>query len=994
MKELFTTAIVLAASIFGTLYAQPFPSQEIRRIFPDTIDGGVVPRQIIASQSGGVLVAGSISYGGFVAKLNDCGDLVWVRTQLLGTETAINGIAELPSGELVAVGSCLHCAPGDTATKVLVLKLDAAGTLLRDTTFGLLNLRAAAHAVIRNSTGGIAITGSFAWAGSFFPTRAFLTVLDENLQPDFWEAYNELFYDESRALAQTPDGGYVLAGYASPLLFAPWQAQLFRTDAQGQLLWKNTSAHLHSQFRSVQIASDGAVVALGWQLTDAVNNRDVYLAAHNTMSGNLLLERTYGDAPNEEGHSLHAVEGGFLAGAGSGGKDWVFRLDESYNLVEEAFFESYLANHAIVNLAPLSPDGRDYALMSRRLIAGGARDIMFYKKNRRGRHVALAEAPQHYQLVPRNTATNMGTATYQGSLQTPGAYDQMRLDVFRNDVLVQTNFALNPQQFSFQTQIPTELANYTFRLTGIKNGIAYPEADACDVVAGDVYIIQGQSNALANIPFFAHDSVPHAYRYHRNAFVRNFGLANTTDSLYRWRREADDANPHNDIGSGQWGLVMGEKIVLEQGVPVAIMNGGIGGIPIDQMMPNPAAPHSTAHSYGRFYQRMERAGLRDRVRAILFFQGETNALQGYNETVESYKNKYLQLRSYWQSDYSFEREYLFQIRPGCWDGNFHIIQEAHRRLAEELPQMQIMSSTGMNHDGCHYHYTNGYQRAGNDVYRLLAKDFYDAPTMPDIHPPTVDSAWFSGCDLTQITLRLRHSADSYAWTPGWETDFRLEGASGTEIESGLITGNTVVLTLSEAPEAGFTGLSYVGHTHGDGAPVKNANGIGMLAFYNFPVAFFYPTSLNLFVEQMGAQLTAAETDAEYQWLNCADGLPIPGATQQTFTPAGSGSYAVVLSRGACRDTSFCITVMVVNTGEVEAVLQQAEAYPNPNGGQFELRLPWAAEVTTYTAVGRALRNMRYDQGEHQMYIGEPGAYLLVVKHAGGSQAIRVIVVRM
>lgn len=930
MQKLFTTVLALVASMYSALYGQSLPAQEIRRIFPDSIQGSVVPRQIIASQSGGFLVAGSIAQGGFIAKLNECGDPVWVRMHLLGTATALNGIAELPSGEIAAVGNCLHCAPGDTSSKALVMKLDAIGTLLRDTTFGLLNLRAAAHAVIRTSAGGIALTGSFAWAGFFHPTRAFLTVLDENLQPDFWREYHEQFYDEPRALAQTPDGGYVLAGYSFPSIPAPWQAQLFRTDAQGQLIWKNLSPKLHSHFRSVQIGADGAVVALGQYWVDSVSNRDVYLAVHHTAGGNMLLDRHYGSSPTDDnGVSLQAVAGGFVVGAvwglprqqHWGTSDWIFRLDENYNLVEEEFFDSYLANHAIVNPALLSPDGRDYAHLSRRVFVELGRDIVFYKKTRQGRHTVLAQAPQHYQLVPRNTVTGMGTVSYQGSLQTTGVYDMMRLDVFRNDILVQTNFATASEQFSFQVNIPAELANYTFRLSGIKNGITHPEADACDVVAGDAYIIQGQSNALANIPLFADDSVPHAYRYHRNAFVRNFGLANAADSLYRWRREADDNNLYADIGSGQWGLVMAEKIVLEQGIPVAIMNGGIGGIAIDQMMPNPAAPHSTAHAYGRFYQRMERAGLRDRVRAILFFQGETNALPGYNETVESYQNKYLQLRSYWQSDYSFEREYLFQIRPGCWAGNFHIIQEAQRRLAEELPQMQIMSSTGMNHDGCHYHYTNGYQRAGNDMYRLLAKDFYDAPTMPDVHPPTVDSAWFSACDLTQITLRLRHSADTYTWTPGWETDFRSEGSPATSVVSGQVAGNTVVLNLSAAVAAGFTGLSYVSHVGGADVPLKNANGIGMLAFFNMPV-----------------------------------------------------SVCAVSSREE----------LTIDSGP-------ASVFPNPTNGAFTLRLPWTAEVTLYDATGRRRAYGHYGAGAHELHIDGPaGVYILMLRHREGVEQLRIL----
>jgi trimeric autotransporter adhesin len=148
---------------------------------------------------------------------------------------------------------------------------------------------------------------------------------------------------------------------------------------------------------------------------------------------------------------------------------------------------------------------------------------------------------------------------------------------------------------------------------------------------------------------------------------------------------------------------------------------------------------------------------------------------------------------------------------------------------------------------------------------------------------------------------------------------------------------------------------------------------------------------NRTVIQEGHTLTALETDAQYQWINCADGLPIPDATEQSFTPVGSGSYAVVLSRGACRDTSLCVEVMVVNTGEVQIVLQQAEAFPNPNDGQFVLRLPWPAELTLYDAAGRTLQTGHYGAGVHTMRINAPaGVYWLAVRQAKGVQTIKLV----
>jgi len=842
MKKSAFVFLMLATGISFSLFAQGLPPQEIRRVYQDTVNGAV-PAQIISTMDCGFAVAGTSGQQGFLLKLNASGDSLWRKTYLFGEETAFNSLAELPAGELVAVGRCVNCAPGDTTQKALAVKVDAAGNALQDTTFGRLNYNASATAVIANAAGQAVVAGTFVWATFLSPSNVFLAVLDENLNPGLWGEYNELYYDTPQGLAQTADGGYLLAGNSNASLASAAQAQLFRTDGQGQLLWKNTSAFPSSWFNGVQEAPDGRIVALGWKHVDEARQRDAYLAVHDPASGNLLFDTTYGSPGVDEGHSLHAVEGGYLAagvwGAASqpgwGRRDWVFRLDSNFNIAHEYLDEGYLAHHNMVNAIPLSPDGRSFAYFSRIQIFSDWQNLL-YKRTLQGRYMHLSKAPRHYQLLPRDLSTNKGTAVYEGSLETPGAYDEVRLKVFRNDVLVQTLNDNTPAAFSFQVEIPAELANYRFKLMGVKNGLEYPEAEAHDVVAGDAYIIQGQSNAVAAIPFDLEDTIPHAYRYRRHPFVRNFGLKYEGDSLYVWHKEADDNGYYADNRSGQWGLLLAKKIAEEQGIPVAILNGGIGGIAIDNMLPDPLEPHSTSRPYGQFYQRLDRSGLRNHIRAILFFQGETNALPGYNETVESYKNKYLQLQAAWQSDFSFEREYLFQIRPGCWDGNFSVIQEAQRQLALEIPQMGIMSSTGMEHDGCHYHYFNGYERAGEDLYRLLARDLYGAPPMPNINPPAVDSAWFSRCDRQEITLRLHNEGDAYFWAPGWETDFRLEGAEGVTVASGQVSGNIAMLSLSETPSLEFSGLSYISHTQGSEAPVKNANGIGLLAFYNFPVA--------------------------------------------------------------------------------------------------------------------------------------------------------------
>lgn len=71
--------------------------------------------------------------------------------------------------------------------------------------------------------------------------------------------------------------------------------------------------------------------------------------------------------------------------------------------------------------------------------------------------------------------------------------------------------------------------------------------------------------------------------------------------------------------------------------------------------------------------------------------------------------------------------------------------------------------------------------------------------------------------------------------------------------------------------------------------------------------------------QNGPQLNANQTGVNYQWLDCDDNNSIvSGETNQSFTPAVTGNYAVEVTMNGCVDTSDCF--LVDYTG-IEELLQ-------------------------------------------------------------------------
>jgi subtilisin-like proprotein convertase family protein len=85
----------------------------------------------------------------------------------------------------------------------------------------------------------------------------------------------------------------------------------------------------------------------------------------------------------------------------------------------------------------------------------------------------------------------------------------------------------------------------------------------------------------------------------------------------------------------------------------------------------------------------------------------------------------------------------------------------------------------------------------------------------------------------------------------------------------------------------------------------------------------------------GATITANSTTGTFQWLDCNAGMaPIAGETNQSFTAATDGSYAVQVTDNGCVDTSAC--VVIIGTGLNNSSAATMNVYPNPTSGIFNL----------------------------------------------------------
>lgn len=92
--------------------------------------------------------------------------------------------------------------------------------------------------------------------------------------------------------------------------------------------------------------------------------------------------------------------------------------------------------------------------------------------------------------------------------------------------------------------------------------------------------------------------------------------------------------------------------------------------------------------------------------------------------------------------------------------------------------------------------------------------------------------------------------------------------------------------------------------------------------------------VNAAVTETNLVITATQSGATYQWMNCSDSSLISGETNQSFTASVDGDYAVIVTDGACIDTSVCTSIL--GLGLKNESQNQLFVYPNPTNSNLTI----------------------------------------------------------
>ncbi|GAA2608189.1 sialate O-acetylesterase [Paractinoplanes durhamensis] len=457
-----------------------------------------------------------------------------------------------------------------------------------------------------------------------------------------------------------------------------------------------------------------------------------------------------------------------------------------------------------------------------------------------GPALTLSRSPGAHALYPRDPATNRATVAVAGT--AAGAADSFRADLTRDsDGALISSVAAGGPSFSLSLQLPAGLESYTVSLYVIAGRTATLHASWPDLVAGDAFVVSGQSNAAAAKRFDRDPRNPadtsNSSAPDRSRWIRTFG-SSTDDPAGSaadggWRQADGDA--YQAPGAvGQYALRLGRRIVDTYGIPVALLNGAHDAQPIGFFQRDDADPRDPDTNYGRLLDRAARAGLQDRIRGILWYQGESD-----NEDAVAQSTGFARLLAGWRTDYTgAEHIYVHQIRNGCLSWFRKLLpayaeREAQRRYADTLG-VTVLSTNGIDGQGpdrCHYYYAGGYATLADHDFLAIARDYYGGSPVAT-EAPNPRAAWFANPARTEITIALRNATDAIRADPGVAKNFlvndRRVGMTVTA-RPGFLT-----LHLKKPVAALVVNVSYVGHP-GAGPWVANANRIGLLSFYRLPV---------------------------------------------------------------------------------------------------------------------------------------------------------------
>jgi len=464
------------------------------------------------------------------------------------------------------------------------------------------------------------------------------------------------------------------------------------------------------------------------------------------------------------------------------------------------------------------------------------------------RPVAANERPRDGQFIPRDgwgdSRDRKGKVVYAGNINEESqlAWKPEKLIARASTgseiIYEQVGLPKSDGSYAFSLELPADLRQYRCQLIATRGEQEEILHQAADLVCGDVYLITGQSNAVATD--FGKGADPAT-----SPWVRTFGTTSSDPSGVQrelWG-QACARSENGDLAIGYWGLELGKSLSEQERMPICVLNGAVGGTRIDQHQRNSSNPTDAQTIYGRLLGRARRARITHGVRGIFWHQGEND--QGADGPTnrfgyETYETHFVDLAAAWKEDYpNTEHYFAFQIWPkACamgFDGSDNRLREVQRRLPRLFSNMSIVSTLGIHPPGgCHYP-ADGYSQFARIMLPVVEQKIYGSPIEGSTTSPNLQNARWG--DAKRQTLELIFDSPMN-WNERCVDQFFI-GDEQLEIDAGGAEGDRVTLRLKfpwTAKDEKPSLLTYVdSQSWSQDRLLEGVNHLAALSFCDVPI---------------------------------------------------------------------------------------------------------------------------------------------------------------
>ncbi len=443
---------------------------------------------------------------------------------------------------------------------------------------------------------------------------------------------------------------------------------------------------------------------------------------------------------------------------------------------------------------------------------------------------AKDEKPEEGQFYARDDK-NEGTLHYNGTLDE--AAESVFLILYAGDNLVQTvtDKLGADKSYALSMKLKPGLIKYKVEFGTGKDTVLDRLGN---LVCGDAYIIDGQSNALATDT--GEKSPPETNEWIRSYAVPSQNPKDNEGNL--WVLPVWKSRNGERAELGWWGMELAKRLVDSQKMPIFMINAAVGGTRIDVHQRNPANPTDLTSIYGKMLWRVQRAKLTHGIRGILWHQGEND--QGADGPTggygwETYHHFFIEMAAGWKQDFpNVKNYYVFQIWPnscsmGGRNGSGDMLREKQRTLPQLFSNMSILSTLGVQPPGgCHFPLV-GWAEFARLVQPLIERDHYGKVPAGPISAPNLRSATFNA---TRDSIMLEFD-QPVVWNDKLVGQFYLDGEKG-KVAAGSVTGSALTLKLKVPSTA--KKITYLKEIDWNQDTLLNGvNGIAALTFCDVPI---------------------------------------------------------------------------------------------------------------------------------------------------------------